>query len=234
MQIDFGWRAVWGLLVLINAGAWLNLAGLVSASLLVTIVMVGLLALFWIPSRRAGLPAPSRRPAVESVWPAVAVWTIVCILVGVRYAASAFGNLTCGAGSSFNCHDDFHAYFVFPTKLLQMGSIGHDPFNHRLLTALGGQTFLQALTLAVLPHEALNLLDGGVGLILVCATLAGYSRRIGSGWICAGLSVLAFLGMAIPVTNIQAACSLRWPCSSISSDCSISTAQFRTDGSSSV
>ena len=77
-----------------------------------------------------------------------------------------------------NPHDDFHAYFVFPNKMIQSGSIGPDPYSERRMTSsLGGQYFLDAFVLAALSEENLHLIDPGLGIVLSAGLLLGYGKR---------------------------------------------------------
>src|SRR5262249_32512327 len=68
---------------------------------------------------------------------------------------------------NFNRHDDFHAYIVFPRKMIQTGELGRDPFSvRRMVASLGGQSFLHALVLAGLQEQNLHLMEPGIGLLL--------------------------------------------------------------------
>ena len=197
LRADLGWRAAWGFALMVNLGGCLNLAGIVSRPLILVLTGGGLVALFWASRILPERVVPERR---IRAWLPMVVYASVYALAAVLYAGASFGPLVCG---SFNCHDDFQAYFVFPTKLLQLGSIGSDPFNLRLLTALGGQTFLHTFVLAVLPPECLSLLDGGIGIILVITVLAGYSRKVGASALGGAFVLLAFLTIGAPVANIS-------------------------------
>lgn len=69
--------------------------------------------------------------------------------------------------NEFNLHDDYHADFVFPKKMLQMGSMGPDPFRERRLeSSLGGGTFLNTFILSMLSEKILKNIDYGCGLII--------------------------------------------------------------------
>lgn len=70
--------------------------------------------------------------------------------------------------TGFNIHDDYQGYLVFPTKLLEMGYMGPDPFSERrVVTGLGGGPFLLALGLAGMSWNFIHVLDIGLGLALV-------------------------------------------------------------------
>jgi hypothetical protein len=73
--------------------------------------------------------------------------------------------LASGYSTSFNPGDDFQAYFVFPEKMVQTGSMGIDPFSgRRHESALGGSYFLGAIPLFVATETSANIIEGGVGL----------------------------------------------------------------------
>jgi hypothetical protein len=77
----------------------------------------------------------------------------------------------------FNELDDFPAYFVFPAKMLQTGSMGPDPFSERkVFSSLGGQSFLHTIILSMLSEKNLHLIDPGLGIIIIIGLLLGYAR----------------------------------------------------------
>jgi hypothetical protein len=74
--------------------------------------------------------------------------------------------------------DDYQAYFVFPQKMLQIGSLGTDPFSERrLVSSLGGQSFLQALSFSVLDERTGYLIDPGCGLLVMLGLIIEYCQR---------------------------------------------------------
>ncbi|MCX6343492.1 MAG: hypothetical protein NT018_00290 [Armatimonadetes bacterium] len=93
------------------------------------------------------------------------VLILACVIV-LGFAGSAYmGNVWT---TGFNDNDDYHAYLVFPHKMLQTGAMGDDPFSERrLVTSLGGQSFLHTLALCRLPNEAMGVVDPGVSLLLL-------------------------------------------------------------------
>ncbi len=72
-----------------------------------------------------------------------------------------------------NREDDGTAYAVFPIKLLALGRLGTDPFSDRRLMQLGAHFGLQALALAVVPIQQINIIEPvlGIALSLVVLTL---------------------------------------------------------------
>ena len=69
---------------------------------------------------------------------------------------------------------DDPAYTLFPNRMLQTGAIGIDPFSDRLTaSALGGESFLQALVLAVLPVEYIHVVDPGLAYLAMGVVILG-------------------------------------------------------------
>jgi len=94
--------------------------------------------------------------------------------------AVVFLNVWHYAGSVYSLNfqglDDYHAYFVYPHKMLQIGSMGPDPFSERRLSSLGGQPFLHTLVLSVLGNENFHLIDPGVSFLISVGLLLGYFK----------------------------------------------------------
>jgi hypothetical protein len=126
---------------------------------------------------------------------------LVVLLITIRF----FGTVV-GREASFNSHDDFHAYLVFPAKMLQTGSMGADPFSLRRVFFAGGQSFLQTYFLTVLPVWSLNILDAGLGVIVVVGMLLGYFQRSRTTGFSAALVLLTFLLVWSPIVNVTSQC----------------------------
>ena len=107
---------------------------------------------------------------------------------------------------SFNIHDDYHGYLVFPTKLLDMGYLGADPFSERrVVTGLVGGPFLLALGLAGMPWNFIHILDVGLGLSLL--TLVALFFPTGPGRVAFASKIVLLFGIAClqsPGVNLTA------------------------------
>ncbi|MGL5064465.1 MAG: hypothetical protein ACRC62_31135 [Microcoleus sp.] len=104
----------------------------------------------------------------------------------------------CVASYNLSIVDDYQAYLVFPQKMLQIGSLGSDPFSDRRLTsALGGQSFLQALSFSVLDERSGYLIDPGCALLIAIGLIIEYCRRKNISKIPTLTIVLGFLSMNI-------------------------------------
>jgi hypothetical protein len=117
-----------------------------------------------------------------------AIGTVIAfLLAAVQYSGSV-------AWYKFNPHDDYHAYFVFPQKMLQIGSLGSDPFStRRLESVLGGQSFLHTFSLSLLDERSLYLIDPGCALVIMIGLIIGYCQQKELSKSSTLLIVLAFL-----------------------------------------
>jgi hypothetical protein len=186
-----GIAAPTGLAVFVILGGWANLFGLVSTGLLTGFVVVGALACVFIAR-----PAARPRQQPDTLARVLTVLAVLAVLWRLLLAAS---------WTNFNEHDDLQGYFVFPTKMVALGSLGEDPFSERrTISGWGGQYLLLATVLAQLPHRFLHLIDPGVAI--ACAALI-IVRGAGRG---TSLSVRALLLLAMalfpaPLANVTAA-----------------------------
>jgi hypothetical protein len=216
-KIDWGQKAAWGLALSVCVGGLLNLVGAISHPVVLIWVIAGttiwLLALaFQRRMFRNGRFAEIVRFRKDRGLLLASI--LVCSLAILQYGGwvstqiqSAESYFVFPGESSvpvFNVHDDFHAYFVFPNKMLATGSLGKEPFSERRLNSLGGQSFLHTLVLAVLPEENLHLLEPGVAILMVLGLLLGYFAERGTPtrnyiWV-----LLTFLLVPLPYMNISA------------------------------
>ncbi len=76
---------------------------------------------------------------------------------------------------NYNGSDDFEGYFTFAEKFRQTSSIGIDSFSERrIVSSLGGQSFLDATILRFLPTNYLHVFDHGVGFVTLVITAFWY------------------------------------------------------------
>jgi hypothetical protein len=194
--IDWGQRAAWGLSLSIFVGGLFNLAWIISPPLVITYLFIGLL--IWVRFDGSKI-RPSKilklffrwkvTPGTSKVKTFLAFLLILITIL--RYAGAVDSN-------NYNGHDDYHAYLAFPFKMLQMGSLGPDPFSvRRLVSSLGGQYFLQSFALSSLTIRNMSLMDLGVGFLISASLLLGYllERRI-SAWV--AITIMALFIMIPP------------------------------------
>jgi hypothetical protein len=73
-------------------------------------------------------------------------------------------------------NDDWIAYLMYPEKILATGTL-IDPFSLRRVTALGGQSSLQALIMILGDPENGHLLDRGLGVLLLLGLMFEVTRE---------------------------------------------------------
>jgi hypothetical protein len=177
----WGLRAALGMALMVVAGGVLNLTWTtsdVTISLLLAVGAVAAAVHLW--SRRPDL-RDGVRGALDGVRgnPALVVGgALVLVLATAQIAGSVHGVIhDARVFMPFDIHDDIQAYLVFPKSLLENGSLGAEPFEARRMLSLGGQSFLQALVLTVLPLRCLHLIDAGVAMLIILGLLHGAAMR---------------------------------------------------------
>jgi hypothetical protein len=210
-QTDWGQRAAWGLSFSVVIGGVLNV--LLSISRVTILVFLGFGFLAWIIGLLIGRPSPSQNrargiPDLRRPKALIMVgFLIVALLALIRYAASVSvvrdDPRDCLVGLNCFSHiDDLNAYLVFPKKMLQVGSIGRDPFcSRRLHASLGGQSFLDTFVLSMFSIQHLHLIDRGLGVLVVIGLGWGIFREggISPQWSLAAM--LVFLLISPPAIN---------------------------------
>ena len=213
---DWGQRAAWGLAVSVVVGGGLNLLSWISRTTVLVYLGLGVVAwLAWVIG--ALIRRPMRLKSRSQPFPEArtrrALWVGGMLAVGllalIQYAGSVSVTRTDypsspAGGVRFNQADDFEAYFVLPEKMLQLGSMGRDPFCARQMeSGLGGQSFLHTFILSVLAPQHLHLLDPGLGLLLTIGLLWAHfkQRGISPAWSAAMLAL--FVWTDPPTVNIS-------------------------------
>jgi hypothetical protein len=132
--------------------------------------------------------------------------TLAAVLLGMRVAGSVIvlQPPTGMPPGSFNVFDDFQAYFVYPLKMIETGSMGADPFSIRRTPthSFGGTAFLQTFVLAALPVQSLRILDVGLGTILIVSLLWSYLSQLGTTRAWRAFVILVFLAIPPPLGNV--------------------------------
>ena len=167
-QLGWAIEAAWGMALVILLGGVLNLANVISGTLIVSLVLVGGLLmgidkLPYAPRNMKSLFKQLKAPSIADAtrW---ALYLVVFVLAIIQYLHAV--NLMPPAVG-----DDLNGYFAFSKQLLQLGSFNVDPFDlMRLGNGLGGQSLLLSLMLANADFNNLMLVDGGVAL-LICVGL---------------------------------------------------------------
>ncbi|AFY79445.1 MAG: hypothetical protein IGR93_13160 [Hydrococcus sp. C42_A2020_068] len=173
-RVNWGQKAAWGIAFSIIFGGVLNLTWTISPTTIIILLSLGVIAwaVNYYQNRNLILNSlfqylrdcqKDRLVLVSSI--------LIIILIFVQYAGWVSTN-------NFHSHDDYHAYFVFPEKMLQIGSMGPDPFSERrLVSSLGGQSFLHTFVLSILSEQNLRLIDPGIASIAVFGLILGFIQE---------------------------------------------------------
>lgn len=175
-RVDWGLRASWGLACTICVGGFLNFASLISRTIIIIYLGFGFLYFLLDFDRNKiqfiGKINQLKKAKNDKIF--ILCAGIVFFLFILNYAGWIYSS----GFPTFKLTDDYQAYFVFPHKMLQIGSLGIDPFSQRKLeTSLGGQSFLHALILTALSEAHLNIIDPGIALIIVAGILFAYLHK---------------------------------------------------------
>ena len=173
-RVDWGQRAAWGIAWSVIFGGLLNVTWTISqATILIYICLGALYGIIDTWANRTSIADVLNRlinTFKQNVFFAIGT-VIAFLLTAVQYSGSV-------SWHNFNLIDDYHAYFVFPRKMLQIGSLGSDPFSERrLVSALGGQSFLHTFSLSMLDERSLYLIDPGCALIVMIGLIIGYCQQ---------------------------------------------------------
>jgi hypothetical protein len=180
----FGFNAAVGLALSTSVGAVLNLAQVISPLVVRVYLLIGLLLgvfFFAIQQRR------QIGDGLGSAWAYFRQRKLLALVAFFFVSVTFIKYATVVSPGVFHPHDDYHAYFVFPTHMLQTGTLGQDPFSERRITStLGGNYFVNTFLLAVTGrYETMRLLDEGVSFIilLVLLTEIMFRRKIPGYWV---------------------------------------------------
>jgi len=181
-----------GICEVIFIGGILNLFKLISPALNVVIVaigfFVGILRIIHIGYQRKSDFRLKKLLDIKFI--------IIFVILLISVLSGIYTN-------KFNTGDDFQAYFVYPNKMLQTGSIGVDQFSDRLtISSFGGKYYLDSIVLTFFSETKLNIIDQSISLLLIAFLLFefGLSRKIDKQIIFGVL--LSFLILAGLIVNI--------------------------------
>ncbi|CAN5583743.1 hypothetical protein BH10PLA1_BH10PLA1_01780 [soil metagenome] len=179
--------AVVGLAAVLAVGSLFNFLHLISAVAFIAILLLGL-ALAVIAATRPG------RWKVDTLI-RIAGTTLLALPIFLRSLDLR----------EFNPHDDAYAYLVAPKKMLDQGTLRPDPFNYRLIVSgPGGMAFLQAGAVRAFGVNAINVIDQGVGILLLAIAMAALLARWKIHWLAALILAAGLLViMGHPVANVS-------------------------------
>lgn len=191
-DLRFGLRAALGLAFAVVLGGIMNLLAIVSKNALWFFVFTGIV--FWL---MWGL----NFQAIKGWFTGLhrdKLTGLLLFTATVLFASQFLVTIS----MSFNPADDYQGYFVFTAKTIYSGSIGQDPFSERRIeSGLGGENFLDAITLSRLSWQDLHVTDRGLGWLIFILLLwqlsqtAGLSKRLSA--------LLVFSALLVPPPTIN-------------------------------
>lgn len=168
-RADFGLRAIWGASAMCFVGGVLAAASLYSRLAGLLLVDVGLIAFCALLYReriaRAGTAVFAWRVARRN-----GLLTTLMVVLLVATSVHYLGGI---ADANTNPYDDDTAYLPMVRKLIDTGTL-IEPFSFRRLSALGGQTFFQALVLPHASYRQPHAFDRGMCVVLIVALILGH------------------------------------------------------------
>ncbi|HEY4013502.1 MAG TPA: hypothetical protein VGM06_09205 [Polyangiaceae bacterium] len=169
-RTDWGLRAGWGMSLSVLLGGFLCIAHLVSRTVLLGQVALGLVAFVadWFVATGPPLSASRlrRRIVVALERPGLSL-----VLIG-SYAIVVLLVMACFGDHYFQPSDDPPLYMVMPKRLVESGSM-FDPFAARRIPILGGHVYLHAMFLAVGSPYYLHVVDGGICVAITAGLVVG-------------------------------------------------------------
>ena len=197
-----GFDAAVGVALTTAVGAFLNLVQLISPRVVQAWVCAGVLLLLVVAMRSAGKIGEAftaLRTSLKHPEPYLLLVLGVLAVSGVKFAASV-------SPAIFHPLDDLPAYLVYPTKMLQTGSLGNDPFSERrVMSSLGGNYFLDAVVGGVTGNlSSLRMMDEGISFVIMLLLLTEIMRhnKVRRIWLLTVL--LAVSAMMAPISNLTA------------------------------
>jgi hypothetical protein len=207
-RVDWGQRAAWGLAFSIIIGGVLNATWNISPTNILIFLGFGLIyCLVDLVNHRQSIATNLSQLFQESRQDKIILSGIatVSFLILIQYAGWVytgrlnFANMVYADG--FNTSDDYHAYLVFPHKMLQLGSMGLEPFSERRMTSLGGQSFLHTFIVSVLSDTNLNIIDPSLALIITIGLIIGFLKENQASTRRVIFTILLVLLIAVPKAN---------------------------------
>jgi hypothetical protein len=166
---DFGLRAIWGASAMLLVGGVLAASSLFSRTVALALVDVGLIAwsVFLYKERHATWHR------LVFTWRVARRNGLLTTLIGCLLLAATVHYLGAAANATTNPYDDDTAYLPMVRKLFETGTL-IEPFSFRRLSALGGQTFYQALVMAHASYRQPHTFDRGICVIIIVALILGH------------------------------------------------------------
>jgi hypothetical protein len=168
-----------GIAVLVYLGGLVNAAGIAKPMVLRGLLLLGLgMALFFVFRSFSSLHkgrSETGKQAEKSLWNTLSNLTCLALILAVFI----FLVMVLMPVRTFNFHDDYHMYLLWPLRMLLTGTLGGNPFDHLGVSSLGGQSFMQGMFLAFGKIVDINAFDAIICLVLVLGLVKELGDLIG-------------------------------------------------------
>lgn len=162
-------HSVMGMSIVLAIGGYLNLFQLINTTTITCSIIVGMVVYFLCTKFRFEQIRSLMDPRFKTR--NFSVELVAYLGTFYIFAISCLNQI-------YNPHDDFEGYFSFASKIQQQGTLGNDPFSERrMVSSLGGQSFLDALTLQFQTFDFLHVTDLGVGLLIFLSSVYHYLKQ---------------------------------------------------------
>lgn len=171
----FGLNASLGICLSIVIGGLLNLFSLINKTIIQIFLMVGFLLFIFLFVRLGKKNIEKYRTIKLNSFSDKVYLAGVFIFLFLIF----FQFVSIISVNNFNKADDYMAYFVFPEKMIQTGSLGNDPFSERrIVSSLGGKYFLDTFILSSLNWKNLQIMDRGVATVIFLLVVLNFFHKI--------------------------------------------------------
>jgi hypothetical protein len=174
----WGFHGTVGMGVTLFVGGLLSLVHLVSVGSVVAFLGVGVFAWGYVAARCGATPRPIawlRGLVARKRWP-LFLFGFALFVFGASVGLQYLGSVTF---PTFNTWDDNMAYREFVRQFLDTGTL-REAFSYRRIATYGGQSYLQALVLALSDRDRLHIVDNGLCAVLMFGLAVGY--RTSNAW----------------------------------------------------
>jgi len=182
-----------GLLILFRIAYAPSLAAVVLLGLGLTVAFLALkVALSIHNSRHLQLLQRIKNPSNWRALPYAVPGVLLFLIAALAFSTSVFWP------NQIDPNDDWVAYLMYPIRILQTGTF-LDTFSIRRITALGGQSVLQAMVMVVGQPENGHILDRGIGALLLLGLMWQATRDVAKRWwFVRFLLIFATLAASVP------------------------------------
>jgi len=165
----WAYQSTLGISILITIGGILNAFNIANSKVLFALFLIGLgiTVLYITRFFLTGTRRASGGLSTEPVWNKAANLMYSGLIILVFF----FLVMALMPARSFNLHDDFHAYLMWPIRMLQTGSLGGNPFDHLGVSSLGSQSFMQGIFMTFGNMASVNVFDAIICLVLIMGIL---------------------------------------------------------------